>query len=549
MEIMREKNVSCMVITAEEVPQGIFTERDIVRCMVRPGFDLANSTIGQVMSREVRTVTPETMLYEAFSVLTQNLIRHLVVVDHENKGLGVITQSDLLDHFEYDYVEQGYTVGQIMSRGIVTVDPYDSVYRAAKVMAEGSLSFLTVCRQLQPLGVITERDLAGFAAAGMDLATVLTQDVMSTPVHTIDVEQPAYKAVEMMNEFDIRHLVVMSGAGKALGVLTQTDMIRGLERRFIETLRVVAREQSGELTEARRLLAENSLRLDAILNSAITVGIAFADHQLRVTHLTPYAEFILGVTEQEVLGRDIRTLVEHRSIPYGRFEQALARIQSGDTYTFTMQRRENNRTRILQATLSGMAGENGLAGLMLILDDVTEKRLAEESAHRTAFYDSLTGLANRAMLSDRLKAELARCRRNHASFSLVLLDVDNFQGVNADRGHEAGDRLLREVGQRLDRLLRESDTVARLGSDEFCVLLVSTENTGDARAVAKKIVRQLSAAYDLNGTPLTVTFSLGVAMFPIHGEDEETLFRNAGMAMNQAKTLGKANGESNIVLA
>ncbi|HBG19290.1 MAG TPA: hypothetical protein DDY32_08465 [Desulfobulbaceae bacterium] len=549
MDIMREKNISCIVITEDDKPIGIFTERDIVRCIGRSDPDFAACTIALVMTRDVHSITPETMLYEAFSVLTENHIRHLVVVGPDQKALGVITQSDLLDHFEYDYLEKGCTVGQIMNKGIVTADPYDAVSRAAKAMADGALSFLIVCRQLQPLGVITERDMARFAAEGMDLESTMTQDVMSTPVQTAFADQPAFKAAEKMHEYDIRHLVVVNGAGKAIGVVTQTDLVRGLEHTFIETLRIVAREQADELAKTRLQLAEKTLCLDAILNSAINAGIAITDPELRVCHLTHSAEFILGITADEVVGKDIRTLVEHRNIPYGRLEQAVDRIKTGDTYTFTMQRRENNLARIIQATLSGIFDHDTLAGFLLILDDVTEKRITEETMHRLAYYDALTGLANRSMFSDKLKSELARSRRNDTPFALLLIDVDNFRSVNTTLSHQAGDRLLREIARRIDGLLRESDTVARLGSDEFCIILVSTGTTGDALTVANKIVKQLSPAYDLNGTTLAVNFSLGVAMYPMHGEDEETLLRNAGMAINQAKSEGKTNRESNIVVA
>lgn len=548
MDIMREKNISCIVVTEEEKPIGIFTERDIVRGMMQPSPDFSG-TIDQIMTREVRTVTPEMMLYEAFSVLTENLIRHLVVVDREHKALGVLTQSDLLDHFEYNYVEKSCTVSQVMNRGIVTVDPYDSIHRAARTMAEGALSFLIVCRQLQPLGVVTERDMAGFVAAGMDIHNTLIEDVMSAPVHTIGPEQLAFKAAEMMHEFAIRHLVVVGETGKAAGVVTQTDLIRGLKGTFIETLRRVAGEQANELAETERLLAEKTLCLDALLSSAVSTGIAMANRDLQICQLTSSAEFILGITAGEMLGRDIRTLIEHRDLPLGRFEQALARIHDRDTYSFTLQRKNNKQTRIIQATLSGIFAGDTIAGLLLLLDDITEKRLSEDAMHRLAYYDTLTGLANRSMFNDKLKSELARSRRNDTPFAVVLINVDNFRDINTTLSYQAGDRLLRETARRLEGLLRQSDTVSRLDCDQFCILLVSTGTTGDARAVAQKIVQRLAPAYDLDGTTLSLNFSLGVALFPLHGEDEETLLRNAQIAMNQAKTLGRANRESNIVVA
>ncbi|KJS03026.1 MAG: hypothetical protein VR65_01850 [Desulfobulbaceae bacterium BRH_c16a] len=548
MDIMREKNISCIVIVEEDQPVGIFTERDIVSYMVEqePGF--TNISIAKVMTPDVHTVTPDVMLYEAYSVLTENLIRHLVVVDHENKAIGVITLSDLLDHLEYDYLARNCTVGQIMNTFKVTATAYDTVYSAAKAMADKALCFLIVSRQLQPLGVITERDIAHFATEGIDIENTMIKDVMSTPVFTIEPDQSAFVAAEKMHEYDIRHLVVVNGAGKAVGVVTQSDLIRGLESRLIDTLRTVVKEQGAELDQTMHQLTEKNLFLEAILNSAMGVGIAITGQDLIISHFSLSAELVLGITAAEVLGKDLKTVVEGQNIPFSRLEQTIPRIHNGDTATFTVHRREN-KPRTIQVTLSGIFNADSLAGFLLLVEDITEKRTAEETMHRLASCDTLTGVANRAMFYEKLKSELARSHRNDSPFCLILMDVDNFKMVNAALGHKTGDRLLQEIARRLDGLLRESDTIARLGNDEFCFILVNTTTTDDALIAAEKIAYQLSPAFDLTGTDLTVKFSLGVALFPIHGEDEETLLRNADGAMNQAKELGRKNMKSNIVVA
>lgn len=549
MDIMREKNISCIVIIEDDRPVGIFTERDIVRYMVRQEHGFSDSSIAGIMTPDVHTITPDIMLYEAFNVLAENLIRHLVVVDRDGRALGVITQSDLLDHFEYDYLVRGCTVGQIMNKCTITADAYDTVYSAAKAMADEGLSFLIVCRQLQPLGVITERDIAGFAADGMDIRNTLTKDVMTTPVITIGIDQPAFMAAEKMHEFDIRHLVVINGPGKVIGVVTQTDLVRGLESKFVESLRRVVKEQSAELAETSGRLAQKNLWLDAILNSSINFGIAVTDRELQVTLFSHSAEFILGIPAGDVIGKDLRTIDGHRNIPFSRLEQAIAKIRDRDTFTFIMHRREDNLARIIQATLSGIYDKESLAGFLLIVEDITDKRIAEDSMHRLTYYDTLTGLPNRSMFYEKFRSELARSHRNNNPFCIILMDVDNFKRVNETLGHKTGDRLLRQIARRLDGLLRENDTIARMGNDEFCFILVSTTTTDDARIAAQKIIRQLSPSYELDGTAFAVNFSLGVVMFPGHGEDEETLLRNADAAMNRAKVLGRKNMESNIVVA
>jgi diguanylate cyclase (GGDEF)-like protein/PAS domain S-box-containing protein len=549
MDIMRDKNISCIVITEDDQPVGIFTERDIVRHMVRQNPGFTDSSIAEIMTANVHTIAPDVMLYEAFSILSENLIRHLVVVDGEKKALSVITQSDLLDHFEYDYLVRGCTVGQIMNKCTVTADAYDSVYRAAKAMTDENLSFLIVCRQLQPLGVITERDFAGFAANGVDIANTLTKDAMSTPVLTIGADQPAFMAAEKMHEYNIRHLVVVNGTGKAIGVVTQTDLIRGLESKFVDTLRKVVTEQGAELAEAQRQLRQYTFNLDSILNSTINFGIVLTDGTLKISHFSHSAEFILGIPAGDVLGRDLRTIDQHRSIPFSRLEQAIAKIRDRDTFSFIIQRRENNLTRIIQATLSGIYDKESPAGFLLIVEDITDKRSAEETMHRLTFYDPLTGLPNRSMFYEKYRSEVARSHRNDTPFCLLLMDVNNFKTINFTLGHKTGDRLLRKIARRFDGLLRESDTIARMGNDEFSFVLVNTTTAEDALVTAQKIIKQLSPPYDLDGNPLTVNFSLGVAMFSINGKDEETLLKCADTALQRAKEMGRSNGRSNIVVA
>ena len=549
MDIMLGKNISCMVIVEDDQPVGIFTERDIVRNIVALGSGFAEYSIAEVMTQNVCTVTPDSMLYEAYSILAENVIRHLVVVDRDNRALGVITQSDLLDYFEYDYLNRKCSVCQVMNKCSVTVDAYDTVYHAAKIMSEDSLSFLIVNKQSQPEGVITERDIARFAAEDMDLSNTLTKDAMSTPVYTIGSDQPAFMAAEKMHEYDIRHLVVVSGKDKTIGVITQTDLIRGLESKFIDTLKLVIKEQESELDKTKRQLSQKSCYLDSILSSSINLGLAITDQDFIISVFNPTAALILGVQEKKILGHDLRTIPDLQIIPAGRLEKAIGEARNNETSSFTLHRRDLDLVRIIQITLSGLFDQGSLSGFLFMVEDITDKRLAEETIHRLAYYDTLTGMPNRSMFYDKLRSELARSRRHDSPFGIILMDIDHFKMINDTLGHQAGDRLLRQIAKRLDGLLRESDTIARLGGDEFCFILVSTTTTNDALITAEKIIQQLSPSYDLDGATLQITFSLVVAMFPVHGEDEETLLKNTTAAMCQSKELGRKNKKSNVVIA
>jgi diguanylate cyclase (GGDEF)-like protein len=158
-----------------------------------------------------------------------------------------------------------------------------------------------------------------------------------------------------------------------------------------------------------------------------------------------------------------------------------------------------------------------------------------------AYHDALTGLPNRSMFSRLLNQSISEAHRYSRSFSVAFLDLDRFKQINDSLGHEAGDQLLQEVAARLRSCVRESDTIARLGGDEFVLLLPEAASGGNAAAVAQKILAVVAKPYTLIGQEFRVTVSIGISSYPQDGFDEQTLMKNADIAMYQAKEAGKNN--------
>jgi len=170
---------------------------------------------------------------------------------------------------------------------------------------------------------------------------------------------------------------------------------------------------------------------------------------------------------------------------------------------------------------------------------LTVSRAAEEHMRRMAQHDALTGLANRALFSDRLNQALALAQREKARLALIFLDLDKFKPVNDSLGHGIGDLLLQEVAQRMQSCVRASDTVARIGGDEFVVLLHHVESDDSALAVAEKIRQALDRPFPIDGHALGISASIGVAIYPEHGHDAIELTKNADDAMYCAKNAGR----------
>ena len=195
--------------------------------------------------------------------------------------------------------------------------------------------------------------------------------------------------------------------------------------------------------------------------------------------------------------------------------------------------------RVLEAHLQNMLANPLVAGVVWNCRDVTERRALEQQLSEQAFHDGLTGLANRALLADRLGQELMQLTRTPSSVALIVFDLDGFKDVNDSLGHQAGDQLLVEVARRVNAVLRPGDTAARLGGDEFALLLAPA-TPSQAMQLAHRIGREVAAPNEIGGQRTTVTASIGVTTTNDSGSPAASLLRDADTAMYEAKARGKA---------
>lgn len=173
--------------------------------------------------------------------------------------------------------------------------------------------------------------------------------------------------------------------------------------------------------------------------------------------------------------------------------------------------------------------------------DITERKNIEQKVRQMAHYDALTELPNRILMDDRLKQALAQAKRDNKFLALMFLDLDKFKPVNDTLGHNIGDMLLKQVAKRLQLSVRATDTVARIGGDEFIVLLPTIDDTPDAVIVAEKIQEALNQPFEVSGHKLNISSSIGIALYPQHATDDHGLLVNADMAMYYSKNAGRNN--------
>lgn len=294
--------------------------------------------------------------------------------------------------------------------------------------------------------------------------------------------------------------------------------------------------------ENRGLVEKEQARFQAAMECSlddfyIFDGIANDGGQIvdfRFSYINPNAERRLGVRRDDLIGK---LLTEFR--PYmttsGLIEKYREVVRTGQPLTCEVYLDDE---RIKNTWLNIQVVKLG-DGLAITSRDVTESRRMAEHVQRLAHYDQLTGLANRALLQDRLRQAVLRARRYRHKVALLVVDIDRFKEINDTLGHSAGDSLLVAAGQRLLSSIRETDTVARMGGDEFVVVMPDFKSMEDVKRCGAQIVKAASEPIDLGDRKIRITVSVGVCTFPDHAEDEKQLFRNADAAMYVVKNRGR----------
>jgi diguanylate cyclase (GGDEF)-like protein/PAS domain S-box-containing protein len=293
-----------------------------------------------------------------------------------------------------------------------------------------------------------------------------------------------------------------------------------------------------DVTEARA--AEEELRLAARVFEHAGEAIMVTDADNRIIKINPAFTHITGYPPGEVLGQ---TPAKFRSGHHdAAFYQAMwqSLVETGAWEGEIWDRRRDGGIYPKWLTINAIRDSGGAARhYVALFTDISERKRSEERIRHLAEHDALTGLPNRALLQDRLVQTLARAERVHGRLALLYIDLDRFKLINDSLGHPVGDALLQEVAHRLLAMVRVSDTVSRLGGDEFLVLLAEIEGAEDAARVAQKMLDVLALPCLVGGHELRITPSIGISLYPDDSTDMDVLIKNADIAMYQAKDSGR----------
>lgn len=278
----------------------------------------------------------------------------------------------------------------------------------------------------------------------------------------------------------------------------------------------------------------------AVEQSPSTVIIT--DTEGNIQYVNPKFAQLTGYTMKEVLGKNPRILKSGKTADE-EYKKLWGAITSGSEWSGVLiNRKKNGELYWEHTTIAPLRNTEGvIANYIAVKEDVTERNRLDETIRQMAYHDYLTALPNRIQFKDRSIPALAYAKRNNEALSIMFMDIDKFKIINDAFGHSAGDQLLQEIANRLKSSVRESDTVARFAGDEFDVLLPEIGYAENAAIIAGKIIENIKQPVKIGGNKITITASIGIAMFPKDGMDIEILLKHADIAMYNAKEKGGNN--------
>ena len=405
-----------------------------------------------------------------------------------------------------------------------------------------------------------EVNIANSAAEA--IAIVDKEDI---DVLLLDMNMPGMGGVEVMKHISTNNIdttiIVVSGESTfeaaenalkygAYDYVRKPYSIDALLNSLKNALKKRQLEHENQAMNKRLLKSENLHRY--IVNKSPDI-VYMLNREGYFTFVNERMEKTLGYNKKDILGKHYSTIVHDDDLIMAEYtfnERRTGKRASVNVELRLKCKDENVNAkyfdnRILPITINSFGvyksteGDEKFVGTYGIARDITEKKESEKIIHFQAYHDTLTRLPNRTLLNDRLVQAISHAKRNNEKLSIMFLDLDRFKNINDTLGHMMGDKLLQIVADRLKKCLRECDTLARIGGDEFTILLPEIHSKSDSELIANKIIDTLKHPFNLDNQEVYISTSIGIAHYPADGETKESLIKHADIAMYAVKNKGK----------
>lgn len=530
---MFSRRCSSMLIMEHGIAIGIWTEHDSLRLDFNDPASLKRA-IREVMSSPVCSVPLNTKVDEVARRFSTQTLRHLLVVDHLNRPQGIVSQTDITLKQGLELYLSLRTIEQAMDTQPLVLAGHLTLGHAATLMLANHQDAAVIECEPQAYGIITERDMVRFVAEHPG-NTPLSQ-LASRPLLTIEPDQSLLHARDVLIENQLRHLAVKSPHDPAIiGLVGFRNILDSSERAHTIELR-----QALSAHDQALLHPYLNLQLAERVIEASLEGVMITNAEGRIEFVNPAFTHTTGFSAEEVMGKTPAVLSSGRH-PKAFYDEMWHTLHAHGYWRGEIwNRHKSGRLYLERLTITSILNEGGaISHFAALFNDITHIRENEDQIRKLAYYDALTQLPNRRLLEDRLEHGLRHAHRHQQRLAVLFLDLDHFKQVNDSLGHAAGDELLLEVSRRMAARLREDDTLARFGGDEFIVLLPDVIDIEEVTAIARRLLEVVGQAVCLNDQHFRVGGSLGISLYPDDASNAEQLLQHADAAMYRAKQEGR----------
>ncbi len=536
---MAARNCSAILIVVDDEIIGIWTERDVLKFDFSAP-DARSTPVSEGMSSPVICVNENVSLEEVSLKFKKEGVRHYVVIDDHGKQQGIISQTDVIKKHNFEFFLVLKTAGSVLKPSPPTIQSTQSMAQASKLMQSSHSDAISVEFPDESVGILTERDVV--KALASLITNPLVADYASKNLVTVNEHESLYHAKKIMLKNSFRHLGVTDNKNNLIGIINLTDILAGFRSTYVEELKESLAHRDALLKDSLKSLCLAKKIIDNTQEGVITT-----DKYVVIQTCNAGFTRITGYTEEDVIGKTPAILSSGRhdkKFYYAMWEKINKQgFWQGEIWN----RRKNGEVYPELLTITEIRDDetNEISNYAAIFSDISQLKNDAEEIKRLAFYDPLTELPNRRLLNDRLTQELAIARRSTKNGALLFIDLDHFKNINETLGHSAGDRVLVEAAYRLRLCIRGCDTVARISSDEFVVILTELSEQmalacNEARHIAEKLQQTICQIYSIANHKLYISSSIGIAMFSEnYGGMPDDLLKQASTAMYRAKEGGR----------
>ncbi len=530
--LMAEARVSSVLVVEDGEVVGIWTERDALAVDFADPASLARP-VCEAMSSPVRAVTTDVTLQALAVRFREEGVRHYLVVDADGTRCGVVSQTDVVLNQGIEHYLRLRKLNAVVKGQLRMLPEATPLARFAAAMRDSASDAMVVAYDDGAYGILTERDIVRLVAGRS--ADEPVGRLAQRPLLAVSDQTSLYRVRSLLVEHRVRHIGVLDGAGRLIDVVSFGDILCGMELVYVQELQHALHQRDHALKISQR----NLHLAEKVIENSLE-GILITDENVRILSVNPAFCRLTGYSAEEVIGENPSILSSRRHGPefYAELWGRLKR--DGHWQGEIWNRRKDGEIFPELLTITAIRDADGtLTHYAALFSDISELKQNEEQIRHLAYYDPLTGLPNRRLLEDRLQVALAHAHRNHLRMAVLFIDLDRFKRINDSLGHQVGDQLLVTIAQRLCYSLREDDTVARMGGDEFVVLLPEIEGPDAAAHTARRLIETLKRPVAIDGHELVVTISIGVSMYPEDSDSAIELIKNADAAMYRAKQTGR----------